>query len=134
MKAKPYKLVDGQSQQCDASEATHVQIRMPGPTQLLTLPVILKGTRDGTGCWSWNGDTEHPTFKPSILSTSGHFVDGFDATKDSCWCKYNQEHPDEKLHFHCHRCHSIVNDGKAEFQSDTSHELVNQTVELMDVP
>lgn len=134
MKAQPYKLVDGHSQRCEVSEATHVQIRMPGPQQLVTLPIILKGTREGTGCWTWNGDTEKPTLHPSILSTAGHFVEGFDPAKDSCWCKYSQEHPDEKPHFHCWRCHTHVNDGKAAFLADTSHELAGQSVDLLDVP
>lgn len=41
------------------------------PTGYLSLPVITSGSRDDTGCWTWNGDLEKPTLKPSIKQT-GH--------------------------------------------------------------
>ncbi len=39
----------------------------------LTLPVITKGSRDKHegAVWSWNGDLEKPTLKPSIKTTHG---------------------------------------------------------------
>lgn len=33
---------------------------------LTQLPVITKGTRQGTNAWTWNGDLEKPTLRPSI--------------------------------------------------------------------
>lgn len=39
-----------------------------GTTQV---PVITKGTRNGTNAWTWNGDLEKPTLRPS-LRTSYH--------------------------------------------------------------
>ena len=110
MKAKPVKLVYGQGYfQCPAEEATHVQLNMPGPIPLRYIPVITSGTRDGTGCWTWNGCTEKPTLRPSILT------EGVGS--------------DEKMH--C--CHTWVNDGEAQFLSDCSHELAGQVVPLLDV-
>ncbi len=87
MKAKPVKLVRGQGYEpATKEEATHVMLNFPGPVGLLTLPVILRGTRDGTGCWTWNGSTTAPTLRPSVLTTA-----------------------------HDYRCHSWINDGAAQF-------------------
>ena len=30
------------------------------------LPVITKGTRQGTNAWTWNGSLESPTLRPSV--------------------------------------------------------------------
>ncbi len=116
MKAKPVKLIPGSGwQECPIAEATHVTLNVPGPTGELTLPVILRGTRDGTGCWTWNGSTDTPTLRPSVL-TNGHYFDRADGMKTKPF-----------------RCHSWINDGHAQFLDDCSHELRGQTVALLDV-
>lgn len=100
--AKPVRLVYGQGYEpCQIDEATHVTLNIPGPTGRLTLPVIRSGTRDGTGCWTWNGSTTAPTLRPSVLTTG-----------------------------HDYRCHSWINDGAAQFLDDCSHELKGTTVAL----
>lgn len=106
MKAKPYRLGCGGYEPCEASEATHVMLHMPGPIPTRILPVLRHGRRAGTPNWSWNGDTERPTLKPSILTRQ----------PPVCEC-----------------CHSFVNDGKVQFLADCSHELAGQTVDLLDV-
>lgn len=109
MKALPVKLIYAKGYEpCSIEECTHVTLNIPGPTGILTLPVILKGTRDGTNCWTWNGDIEAPTLRPSVL-TQGHNKDGE------------------------FRCHSWINDGHAQFLDDCSHEMRNQTVALNNV-
>lgn len=107
-KAIPIKILNARYVECPVEEATHVTIKLPGPTGKITLPVILHGTRDGTNCWSWNGNVELPTLKPSLLSEGG-------------W-------EDTKF-----KCHTWINDGKAQFLPDCSHELVGQTVDLLPV-
>lgn len=57
--------------------------------------------------WDWNGDTESPTFSPSIL------VHGNPAAPI---------------------CHSFVRGGNIQFLGDCSHALAGQTVELPDFP
>ena len=105
MKAVPVRLTPSDGyEQCSIDEATHVTMRIPGPTGLLTLPVIRNGTRAGTGCWTWNGSTDAPTLRPSVLTTARNW-----------------------------RCHSWINDGAAQFLGDCSHELANTTVPLLDV-
>ncbi len=60
---------------------------------------------DGSGPkWTWNGDFEKPTIKPSILAVIS----------------------DED------RCHSFVTDGKIRFLNDCTHDMKGQTVELPD--
>lgn len=108
MKAKPVKLVPVEGYlDCSVAEATHVKLNFPGPVGTLHLPVILNGTRDGTNCWTWNGDTEKPTLRPSVLTQMDH----------------------KKM-----RCHTWVNDGQAQFLDDCSHELRGQTVDMLEVP
>jgi len=105
MKAKPVKIVQGEGYVgCPVEEATHVTINIPGPNGILTLPVILRGTRAGTNCWTWNGSTDSPTLKPSVLSTGHNF-----------------------------RCHTWINEGKAIFLSDCSHEHAGKTLDLLEV-
>ena len=105
MKALPVKFIYGQGYEpCGADEATHLTLNIPGPTGVLTLPVIQSGTRDGTGCWTWNGSTDAPTLRPSVL-TEGHDF----------------------------RCHSWINDGAAQLLDDCSHDMAGKTVPLLEV-
>lgn len=113
MKAKPVKLINQQWVEVPKEEATHVQLRFPFEFFMLRdryIPVQLSGSRAETTNWSWNGDTERPTLKPSILTQFS-------------WGE------DYKLY----RCHSFVNDGEIQFLSDCTHELVGQTVPLDEI-
>lgn len=49
---------------------------------LMQIPVITKGTREGTNSWTWNGDLEKPTLRPS-LRTSYH--NGKEMTEIHYW-------------------------------------------------
>ena len=115
MKARPVKLVYGEGYlHAAVSEATHVRLNFPGPSGEIVLPVILTGAREGTGCWTWNGDTERPTLRPSVLTQ------GTDIRAGS-------------THGQKYRCHTWVNDGKAQFLDDCTHELRGQTVDMLKV-
>lgn len=81
--------------------------------------------------WSFNGDVERPTFSPSVLATSGHYVPAH-KNDGSCWCTYAKEHPDEKLPVSCYRCHSFVQDGVVQFLGDCTHALAGKSVPLED--
>jgi hypothetical protein len=105
MKAKPYHWNGRSYVPCDAIDATHVQLAMPGPIMYRMIPVQGHGTRQGTGNWTWNGDTEKPTLRPSILTS-----DGERGT----------------------RCHSWVTDGNVQFLDDCTHELKGQTLPLLE--
>ncbi len=88
-----------------------------------------------TGRWTFNGDEEKPTFAPSMLATSGHYVPGYEKTAhpEWCWCNFIERFPDHAdCKFKCYRCHSFVTDGKIQFLSDCSHALAGQTVDLPD--
>jgi hypothetical protein len=107
VKGVPVKIVEGRYEQCEPTEATHLKLRLPGPTDLTCLPVQIKGRRAGTGNWTWNGSTEAPDLKPSLLCLMGR--DGGIV------------------------CHSWINDGKVQFLSDSTHELAGQTLDLLEV-
>jgi hypothetical protein len=84
-------------------------------------------------CWTWNGDAEKPTFTPSVLVTSGHYMHG--DTPGNCYCDVKQRIPDwEDNGWKCIRCHSFVTDGQIQFLSDCSHAMAGQTVPLPDFP
>ena len=107
MKAKPLLIAEGGGyQQCEPSEATHVKLNLPGPLTTRILPVMIGGTRKGTPNWTWNGDVDKPTLKPSIKS----------CCPPICEC-----------------CHSFVNDGQVKFLADCSHEFAGQTLDLLEV-
>lgn len=82
----------------------------------------------GGPVWQFNGDFNRPTFSPSILVTSGHYVPGHIGPE--CWCTYNAEHPDKPAPFSCERCHSFVRSGQIQFLDDCTHELAGKTVPL----
>jgi hypothetical protein len=84
--------------------------------------------------WGYNGNPDAPTFTPSVLVRSGHYVPGGAAERGACWCTYNAEHPDDPDPFRCTCCHSFVTDGRIQFLSDCTHALAGQTVELPDWP
>ena len=75
--------------------------------------------------WRFNGDVDKPSFSPSILSRSGHYIRG--RQEDGCWC--DRPHP----HFKCGICHSFVRDGQIEYLSDCTHPLAGQTIALPDI-
>ncbi|MEI8289804.1 MAG: DUF6527 family protein [Verrucomicrobiota bacterium] len=91
MKAKPFNFDGKVYRPCDPKDATHLSMRLPCGCYALMLPVMIGGTRSGTPNWTWNGDVEKPTVKPSVLTRSHDFV-----------------------------CHSFINDGVMQFLSDTT--------------
>lgn len=108
MKAQPLILQDGFYNPCTPQEATHIRLSMPCPISDRILPVITKGDRKNTPCWTWNGDTEKPTLKPSILTKT----------------EYN-----EKVIV----CHSFVTDGIVEFLPDCTHDSAGKILDLLDI-
>lgn len=87
---------------------------------------------DGPGPrWAWNGDADHPTFTPSVLTRSGHYASHFKAG-DNCWCSWNKENPPDpgQRVFECGVCHSFVTNGRIQFLGDCTHSLAGTTVDL----
>lgn len=78
--------------------------------------------------WGYNGNPDAPTFSPSVLVRSGHYVPGHTG---ECWCTWETE-DGEKSGFGCYVCHSFVTDGRIQFLGDCSHALAGQTVDLPD--
>ena len=109
MKAQPIKQEEGRAWEVPPEDATHLQINLPTVGCLL-LPIVTGNkTRKETPCWSWNGDMEKPTLKPSILNDP--FYNGPKTGRNHCF----------------------VNDGMVKFLNDCTHELKGKTVELLEV-
>ena len=60
--------------------------------------------------WSFNGDVDKPTFKPSIRVRWTYGVDRIE-----------------------HVCHAYVREGRIEFLNDCTHSLAGKTIELPDL-
>jgi hypothetical protein len=119
VKALPCILISGQGYvTCAAFDATHLYINMPGPLGDVHLPVMIGGTRKDTGNWTWNGDVDKPTLKPSIKRT-GYIG------KNTC---YDDGGPGREC-----VSHVWVNDGVVQYLDDTTHELRGQKLELLDI-
>lgn len=82
--------------------------------------------------WTFDGNMEKPTFSPSLLITSGHYVKGH-LNGDSCWCTYNEEHPNDPAPFTCGICHLFLKEGKLEFLGDCTHDHAGKTVDLEEI-
>ena len=125
MKAIPYKQDGNIHHKCSPQEATHLKINIPNPDTMLMLPVMIKGTRQGTNKWTWNGDVVKPTLKPSVA------INGFeDITDEEAQRILNGEkiEPRRKV------CHMWINDGKAQFLNDcTDSSIRNKTIDLLEV-
>ena len=72
--------------------------------------VWVQKTENNNAVWDFNGDMDKPTFSPSIKVT------------------YPHNPPTENR-----ICHSFVKNGFIQFQSDCTHELAGQTLELENV-
>jgi len=92
--------------------------------------VIYTGAGAGSR-WGYNGNPESPTFTPSVLVRSGHFVPGHEAGTD-CWCTWKDK--DEFTEMKCTVCHSFVTNGQILFLGDCTHPLAGQTVPLPEFP
>lgn len=99
--AYPTKKVGREHHQCEPDEATHLWFQFANEDGPRCLPVQTRGSRAGTGNWTWNGSREAPTLKPSL------------ATK-----------------FTDHKCHVWINDGKVIHLADCTCGLAGKTERL----
>lgn len=80
---------------------------------------------EGHHHWTFNGDTERPTFSPSLLvQWDAHeppvTPENIEEWKRAPW-------PQAKVH---KVCHSFINDGRIQFLGDCTHKLAGKTVEI----
>lgn len=88
------------------------------------------------GRWAWDGNTETPTFSPSVLVRSGHYAE-HSQVGTSCWCTYNEEQRrarEPEAPFRCGICHTFIQNGMVQFLPDCTHELAGQTLRLAELP
>ena len=83
----------------------------------------------GRAAWNFNGNLDRPTFAPSLLWRTGHFVTGTPPSD----CRLCKGAAAERRTSYCGVCHSFVRDGRIEFLSDCTHALAGQTVDLPEI-
>lgn len=80
-------------------------------------------TFGGAETWTWDGNTDTPTFSPSVLVyPHGRSFDPAEPDKPMEEVKPQP------------RCHSFVRAGHIEFLADSEHALAGQTVDMVDLP
>ena len=91
-------------------------------------------TGEGPGPrWGWNGNTEKPTFTPSVLVT-GHWYTPKGEADEQAWQDAGCPAPRPKFETADTRCHTFVTDGRIQFLGDCTHALAGHTVDMVDVP
>lgn len=78
--------------------------------------------------WTLSGNDDNPTFSPSFLIRSGHYIPGHTG---ECWCTYNAQHPDDPSGFRCVVCHTFVREGMIQYLSDCTHGYAGQTIDMV---
>lgn len=106
----------------------HVFIHCPGCKRRHALNI---DPANGRPAWGFNGDLDRPTFEPSLLERSGHYVSGQPQPPD-CWL-CNRAAAEDKKNYVCGICHSFIRDGNIQFLGDSTHELAGKTVPLPDL-
>ena len=99
--AYPTKREGKHHHQCEPAEATHLWFQFANEDHPRCLPIQIKGTRADSGNWTWNGNQESPTLRPSLLTTMGEI-----------------------------RCHVWINDGTVEHLGDCTCGMAGQKQHL----
>lgn len=140
MKALPYKWNGVDTYEpCEPADVTHLAFKLPSQNgSYHMLRVITRGDRDEASkkfkcpVWTWNGNVDKPTLRPSVISRSGHYDLAF-KPGDPCWCEYNKTQPEDKSHFCCYICHTWITNGQANYLPDTTHEASGKVLDLLDI-
>jgi hypothetical protein len=77
--------------------------------------------------WTFDGNTEKPTFSPSMLVKAQNYPSGNNWPTDEELLKMKAG---EKLNMIPTICHSFVRNGQIQFLSDCTHKMAGQTVDL----
>lgn len=78
-------------------------------------------------CWDWDGDTEEPSFSPSVLVRWETWVPPVTEANIDEW-KRKPWQQTKKISI----CHAFVTDGYVQFLNDSTHALAGRTVPLSD--
>lgn len=83
--------------------------------------------------WGWNGNTEKPTFTPSILVRGRDLTPTGQAAYDA-WYEAGCSRPAPEFESADTICHSFVTDGQIQFLGDCTHAMTGQTVPIPEWP
>lgn len=85
-------------------------------------------SNDSIPRWNFNGNLDEPTFTPSLLCKTGHYVQGQLQPPNCRFCN----DPDFDDYRSCTVCHTFITNGKIQYLSDCTHDLAGKTIELED--
>lgn len=77
--------------------------------------------------WHFSGTVDSPTFRPSLVVTTGTYVD------PSIIKPGMSEEQKKWIEEHSERCHAWISNGYIQYLGDCTHKLKNQTVPLPDL-
>lgn len=100
----------------------YVEFKCPGCGNYHCMNV---NPENGRPAWEFNHDLEKPTFSPSLLERSGHYIPG-QPPADQCECC-------KEGYDMCGVCHSFIREGNIEFLSDCTHASAGKTVPMGDI-
>ena len=104
---------------------TQLQFFCPGCQRIHSIQV-----GEGPGArWEFDGNYSAPTFSPSVLVRTGHYVDG----TSSASCSLCARAAARGRPSYCGICHSFVRAGRIQFLDDCTHALAGQTVGLPEI-
>lgn len=91
----------------------------------------------GSETWDWDGNTEHPTFAPSVLvfphetlnAAGKALLESVDQDVDAPLPELTDEHRTMTP-----RCHSFVRAGRIEYLPDCDHALAGGSVDMVPLP
>lgn len=101
-----------------------MKVRDDGASRLLWCPAC-DDVHRVSDAWGWNGDTERPTFTPSIFVRGVQWAEGEDFHKPS----HGKLPAGGEI-----ICHSFLTDGVWNFLGDCTHDRAGQSVPMVDLP
>lgn len=81
--------------------------------------------------WSFDGNAKSPSFSPSMLIRTGHYVQREGWTNKPGDCAICDAGGDFGA---CGVCHYFLKNGRIEYLSDSTHKLAGMRVALVEIP
>lgn len=106
MTCRPLKRAGKEFIECGVDDAEYVEFLVP--SDIFEYRRLKIGEKPGKDIWSWNGNIDEPTFRPSVLSTASWAGKPF-------------------------KCHSYITKGIVHFLNDCTHKYAGQYQKLRSV-
>lgn len=133
-KIEPFTEVDGNKGYyfyCPACEGIHKVYTHQAPFKKDKTGKLIEGRE--VPIWTFNGNFERPTFRPSVKVTFEHLSEAGQIRQHEFHKKHNRYPTNVELPFDTiDICHLILTDGILNYCNDCTHAFKNKKVELPD--